>query len=326
MTTILVTGATGYIGSHTCVELVNEGFNVIALDSLANSHYSVIGKIAAITGKQIHFIRSNCIDGELPDHVDGIIHFAAHKSVGESVRDPGKYFDNNLSSLQAVMEHAKTKQIPVVFSSSACVYGDKYDGKLSEDLPKKPINPYGLTKSFGEEMLEAYDIAYGIPTSPLRYFNPIGAHPSGLLGDSTETNLMPYLLKVAVGDAPFLSIYGKDYNTPDGTAIRDYIHVTDIAKAHVKAITSLLDTGRTLPPINIGTGNGLSVLELVEAFRKSTGIDIKCKFEPRRKGDAARLVAANDRYLKYLSPTTHLSVEDMCITSMNFKIKEKGIL
>ncbi len=319
--TILVTGAAGYIGSHTCVELINSGFNVIGLDNFDNSSMATIYKIEAITRTTMQFITSNCVDGKLPKDIDGIIHFAAHKSVGESVQNPTKYFSNNIGSLNAILDHAKVLKVPVVFSSSACVYGDQYRELLHEDLELNPINPYGLTKVFGESMLKAADAAYGIPTAALRYFNPIGSHESGLLGDTTITNLMPYILKVATKEAPFLEVFGNDYNTPDGTAIRDYIHVTDIAKAHIKAIQHLIDTGKSLPPINIGNGEGLSVLQIVEAFEVATMLEIPYEFRPRRSGDAPTLVASNKRYRSLLSQDTHKSVEAMCRSALNFKLK-----
>jgi len=319
--TILVTGAAGYIGSHTCIELLKNNYSVIGLDSFANSRMATVYKMELISGHAIQFVRSNCMDQDLPSSIDGVIHFAAYKSVGDSVKSPGKYFENNNGSLNAVLDHARTIGAPLVFSSSACVYGNRYVGALHESLPKDPINPYGMTKSFGEDMLAAYTTAYGLPSVSLRYFNPIGSHPSGLIGDTTVTNLMPYILKVATKEEATLKIFGNDYDTADGTAIRDYIHVTDVAKAHIKALNYLLTEKESLPPINIGNGKGYSVLQIVKAFEEATQIEIPYEFHPRRAGDAASLVASNSSYKDLFGNTSTESLSSMCTSALNFKLK-----
>ena len=322
---ILVTGALGYIGSHTCVELLNAGHEVIGVDNLSNSKIEVLEHIQTITGKTMQFIKTDCV---VPVQefgvtftrapIDGIIHFAAYKSVGDSVKEPLKYYQNNIDGLRNILALAKRKKTPIVFSSSACVYGDQYSGDLYETLALNPINPYGVTKVMGERLVEDCDVAYGIPSVSLRYFNPIGSHESGLLGDSTITNLMPFILKVAAKEEPTLKIFGNNYHTFDGTAIRDYVHVVDIAKAHIKAL-ELISSGVSQTPINIGTGIGRSVLEVCRSFEKATGICIPYAFEPKRSGDAPYLVANNNRAKSVLKWTPELDLETMCSSAWNYK-------
>ena len=279
---ILITGGAGYIGSHTCVELQNSGYDIVVVDNLSNSKKGVLSRIEAITGKPVRFYQADVLDREAlreifrKEKIEAVIHFAGLKAVGESVQIPLAYYENNISGtvvLCQVMEEFSVKKI--VFSSSATVYGMSETMPLTEDMPLGAINPYGRTKLFNEYILR--DLTVSDPewsVSLLRYFNPIGAHPSGTIGEDPRgipNNLMPYIAQVAVGRLDHLNVFGNDYPTPDGTGVRDYIHVVDLAKGHVKAVQWVLEnTG--CDAVNLGTGHGVSVLDLVHAFEEATGV------------------------------------------------------
>jgi UDP-glucose 4-epimerase len=303
---ILVTGGTGYIGSHTCVELMNEGFGVVIADNLSNSDISTLDGIEKITGKRAFFEKTDLSDSEetslLFDKYPGIaavIHFAAYKAVGESVDFPLKYYYNNLNSLIHLLENMeKRKIVNIVFSSSCTVYGEPDKLPVTENAPIKPANsPYGNTKQICEEILrDSVAVNEDLKVISLRYFNPVGAHPSALIGElplGIPNNLVPFLTQTAIGLRDELRVFGNDYNTPDGSAIRDYINVVDLAKAHVTAIKRLLNkkNKKNLETFNLGTGRGVSVLEVINAFEKATGVKLKYKFVGRREGDVEKVFA-----------------------------------
>lgn len=309
--TILITGGAGYIGSHTCVELLDSGFEIVVVDNLSNSKIESIHRIERITGRSIPFHKVDITDRQALIEVfnrypiSAVIHFAGLKAVGESCQLPLAYYQNNISgtlTLLEVMAEHNVKQL--VFSSSATVYGDPHTVPISEDFPLKATNPYGRTKLFIEEILrdvQASD-AFNSSGTPwkiaiLRYFNPIGAHHSGLIGEDPNgipNNLMPYLSQVAIGKLPILSVFGNDYPTHDGTGVRDYIHVVDLAQGHIKALEYLMrqdDNNSLCDAFNLGTGNGYSVLDMVNTFSQVTGREIPHRITDRRPGDVASCYA-----------------------------------
>lgn len=289
MTRILVTGAAGYIGSHTCVALLNAGYDVVGVDNFINSSSSVYKSIESITGKRMRIFDIDCrTDFDVPEKVDAIIHFAALKSVGDSVAFPVKYYDNNVLSTVKVMDVANRHRAPVVFSSSACVYGDKTLRPVTESNNLCPINPYGETKMIGEQIIRNISNRLGLNYANLRYFNPIGSHASGLLGDISTTNLMPHIIKGATGGC--LQVFGDDYQTSDGYCVRDYVHVEDIADAHVKTVEYVLSNG-SIDAMNLGTGYGTSVVELINLFEQANLKKVNYEVVGRRDGDAPVLVA-----------------------------------
>ncbi len=331
---ILVTGGCGYIGSHTCVELLNENYEVVIIDNLSNSKEDVVNRIEQITNKKVKFYEGNVQDETLlkrifeENKIDGVIHFAGYKAVGESVKKPLMYYENNLEStitLLRIMNDFDCKNI--VFSSSATVYGVQESPKYVETMTRKETSsPYGTTKSMIEKIME--DLYYSDPTwtiSLLRYFNPVGAHSSGLIGENPNgipNNLMPYILKVAIGELPELTIFGNDYETPDGTCIRDYIHVVDLAKGHLCAITHALDNKGKLHTYNLGSGHGVSVKEIVDTFERVNNLKLNYKFGARREGDLPEFFADPSLALEELGWKTEQSIEDMCRDAYNFIIKE----
>lgn len=303
---ILVTGGTGYIGSHTAVELIEAGYEVVIIDNLSNSNIEVLDGIEAITGVRPVFFKGDCnniedlrrLFTENPG-IEGIINFAASKAVGESVQKPLLYYRNNLATLINLLDIMPGFGVKgIVFSSSCTVYGEPDKNPIDETAPIKPAtSPYGNTKQISEEIITDY-IASGAPVKSiiLRYFNPIGAHPSGKIGElpiGVPGNLVPYMTQAAAGIRPMLTVFGDDYNTPDGSCIRDYIDVVDLAKAHVIAMRRMLDRNDTdaIEIFNLGTGCGVSVLELIAAFKKATGVDIPYKIGPRRAGDIEKIWA-----------------------------------
>ena len=327
--TILVTGATGFIASHTCVELIEAGYEVVGIDNFANSKPEVLNKIKAITGVEIGFYEGDVNDANIlkkifSEHdICAAIHFAGLKAVGESVAKPLEYYHNNLGStitLCEVMRDFGCKNI--IFSSSATVYGNPQSLPITEDFPVGgTTNPYGTTKLMCERILQdlyVSDNEWGVCL--LRYFNPIGGHASGLLGEEPNgipNNLMPYIMKVAVGELPRLNVFGDDYPTKDGTGVRDYIHVVDLAKGHVCALNKLLkDNGVHI--YNLGTGNGFSVLELVKTFIEVNGVDVPYVISPRRDGDIAACYADASKAKKELGWSAEKTVVDMCRDSWNF--------
>jgi UDP-glucose 4-epimerase len=308
MKKILVTGGTGFIGSHTVVELQANGYNVIIVDNLSNSTIDVLDNIAAISGIKPAFEQFDLADQDLTadffkrnSDIDGIIHFAAFKAVGESMAKPLDYYRNNLLSLINLLEVMKTHAIPnIVFSSSCTVYGQPDELPVTEQAPLKPAwSAYGNTKQMCEEILRFSVAAHDFNTIALRYFNPIGAHKSALIGElplGIPGNLVPFITQTAIGKRECLSVYGDDYDTPDGTAIRDYIHVVDLAKAHVIAVERMLSKkGKSKMEIfNLGTGNGFSVLEVIKSFERVSGVKLNYKIVPRRPGDIEKVWADTD--------------------------------
>lgn len=324
---VLLTGAAGYIGSHTMVELMNAGYDVIGVDNFANSSKKVIDGIEKIVGKKPDFMEIDCADLEsfkevfckYPD-VSAAIHFAAYKAVGESVLQPIKYFRNNIDSLLNLISLMTTlgKGANIVFSSSCTVYGqpDKEHLPIKEEAPLKPAtSPYGRTKQMAEDILSDCIRAYdNLNVVNLRYFNPIGAHPSALIGElpnGVPQNLIPYITQTAAGIRECLSVYGDDYNTPDGSCIRDYIYVVDLAKAHVKAVGRLMSESHRLEIFNLGTGKGISVLELINDFIKATGVNLKYKIVGRRAGDVEQVWADPSKANKVLGWRAETSIEEI---------------
>lgn len=325
---ILVTGGTGYIGSHTVVELQNIGKEVVIVDNLLNSKIEVLDYIESITGKRPAFVQADVCDEEAMRklfstyEIDSVIHFAGLKAVGESVEKPLWYYSNNLVStmvLIKVMNEFGCKKI--VFSSSATVYGNNNPIPFSEEMPTSATNPYGMTKVMQERMLE--DIAFAdkdFSVALLRYFNPIGAHESGLIGDDPNgipNNLMPYVCRVATGKLPMLSVFGDDYPTPDGTGVRDYLHVVDLAKGHIAALNYLNDHKGVLT-VNLGTGKGTSVLDIIKAFEEHCGVKIAYKVTPRRAGDIAEVYASTKTAEEVLGWRAEKTLAEMCIDSYRY--------
>lgn len=318
---ILVTGGAGYIGSHTTVELLAAGYEVIILDDFSNSSPKVLDRLKTITGKNIAFYEGSILNKPFlnkifkENNIEAVIHFAAFKAVGESVKEPLKYYHNNITgtiSLLEVMAENKVKNI--VFSSSATVYGMNNISPLTEDMPTSATNPYGYTKVMMEQILN--DVAFADKewsVTNLRYFNPIGAHESGLIGEAPNgvpNNIMPYITQVAVGKLQELSIFGDDYDTPDGTGVRDYIHVVDLAKGHVLALKdNLATTGSHV--YNLGAGKGYSVLDLVKTFEKENGVTIPYTIKPRRAGDIATCYANSSKAKEVLGWTVQKTLADM---------------
>ncbi len=325
---ILITGGAGYIGSHTCVELLQNGFGVVVMDNYSNSSPDVIGKIETITGKKFPVYECDMLDydafGKIfeENQIDAVIHFAGLKAVGESVEKPLDYYHNNLTGtlnlLRLMKQHGVNR---LVFSSSATVYGMHNPAPFTEDMPVSATNPYGYTKVMIEQILR--DVCFADKSwkvALLRYFNPIGAHESGLIGENPNgipNNLMPYITKVAVGKLPELRVFGDDYPTPDGTGVRDYIHVCDLAAGHVKALRAL-DSFEGARAFNLGTGKGSSVLDVVHAFERASGVKIPYSVTPRRAGDIATCYADCSRAKMELGWEAKYSLDDMCRDSWNF--------
>ena len=316
---ILVTGGAGYIGSHTCVELLNEGFEVVVIDNFSNSKSSSLDAIKKITGKDFKFYEIDYLDKDALNKV-----FAGFKAVGESVQKPIEYYTNNISgalNLLDVMRKHNVKKF--VFSSSATVYGNPEKIPLTEDCKiGGTTNPYGTSKLFIEQILKdiyASDNSWDIII--LRYFNPVGAHESGLIGEDPKgipNNLMPYIAKVATKELKELSVFGNDYNTPDGTGVRDYIHVVDLAKGHVLALNKLEKEGKGLFIYNLGTGTGYSVLDLVHAYEKANNVKVPYKIAPRRDGDIATCYSDPTKAKNELGFVATKTIEDMCHDSYKF--------
>ncbi len=329
---VLVTGGAGYIGSHTAVLLLQAGKEIVVVDNLSNSSEEAISRIKQITGKDFKFYKNDIcsqadvenIFAENPDITD-VIHFAGLKAVGESVAKPLEYYDNNLTStlvLLKAMEKAGVKNI--VFSSSATVYGDPETVPITEDFPLSTTNPYGSTKLMIEMILK--DISKAKPEmriAILRYFNPLGAHESGLIGEDPQgipNNLVPYVAQVAIGKLAQLSVYGNDYDTVDGTGVRDYIHVVDLAKGHLAALEKL-GKGAGLYVYNLGTGNGYSVLQVISAFEKASGVKINYKISDRRPGDIAVCYADTKKAKEELNWSAQLGIDEMCKDTWNWQSK-----
>jgi UDP-glucose 4-epimerase len=322
MKKILVTGGAGYIGSHTCIELINAGYEPIIIDNLNNSKAMVVDRIEKICGKKpilyINDVRDKAALEKIFDEheISAVIHFAGHKAVGESNRIPLEYYKNNIDSTLVLCDVCKERNVKkIVFSSSATVYGVATEMPLKEGMPLGAINPYGRTKLFIEEILrDLYVADKDWSIALLRYFNPIGAHKTGLIGEDPKgipNNLMPYIAQVAVGKLEKLHVFGNDYKTVDGTGVRDYIHVVDLALGHVKAIDWALGT-TGCEAFNLGTGNGTSVLQLRDAFMKASGIDIPYVIDPRRPGDPDEVYAKPDKAREILGWEAKFGVDEMC--------------
>lgn len=332
---ILVTGGAGYIGSHTVVELLNADREVVIVDDFSNSKPEVLDAIRQITGKDFKFYELNYLDRKKLDkvfkenNIEAVMNFAGFKAVGESVQKPIEYYTNNISGTLTLLDVMRENNVKkFVFSSSATVYGDPEKVPLTESSPiGGTTNPYGRTKLYIEQILkDLYKADNSWDICILRYFNPVGAHESGLIGEEPQgipNNLMPYIVRVASGELEQLSVFGNDYNTPDGTGVRDYIHVVDLAKGHVKAIEKLDKESNGLYIYNLGTGNGVSVLDMVKAFEKSTGKKISYKIAPRREGDIASCFADVKKAEEELGWKAQKSLEDMCKDSWNYIVKKK---
>lgn len=330
MSTVLVTGGAGFIGSHTSVELLNAGYDIIILDNFVNSKPEILERIKELTGKDFKFYQADIRDEEAmtkvfaENKIDAVIHFAGLKSVPQSVKEPLNYYDNNIAGtvcLCRVMDKAGCKKL--VFSSSATVYGSKNPSPLKEDMPTGgTTNPYGTTKYFIEQILQdlcVSDSEWGV--SILRYFNPIGAHKSGRIGEDPNGipgNLMPYITQVAIGKLECLNVCGNDYPTPDGTGVRDYIHVVDLALGHIKALDRLLKV-KGCEVYNLGTGKGYSVLDVVKAFEKASGIKINYRIAPRRAGDVACCYADATKAKEVLGWQAQYDIDDMCADSWRWQ-------
>ena len=324
----LVTGGAGYIGSHTLIELDSAGYDFLVLDNFSNSNEEALSRVSKIIKKDIKFVEGDIRDEALLDslfkeyNIDSVIHFAGLKAVGESVEQPIKYYDNNVAgtiTLLKSMQKAGCKKI--VFSSSATVYGDPATLPIKEDFPLSTTNPYGQSKLMIEYILkDLYKSDNSFKISILRYFNPIGAHESGLIGEDPNdipNNLMPYISQVAVGKLDYLNVFGDDYNTPDGTGVRDYIHVVDLANAHVKALQAL--EKQNLIIVNLGTGNGYSVLEMVKAFEDASGKKIAYKIAQRRAGDIASCYADASLAKELLGWEAKRDLKQMCIDTWRWQ-------
>ena len=326
---VLVTGGMGYIGSHTVVELIKAGYTPIIIDNLINSNESILDKIETITGVKPKFYKKDLVsiaDIEeifVKEEINSVIHFAALKAVGESVEQPLEYYSNNLIGTLNLLQVMKKHRVNnFVFSSSATVYGSPKTNPILEDFPLSTTNPYGATKLMVEDMLR--DISKADPSlnvAILRYFNPVGAHKSGLIGEAPNgipNNLMPYITKVATGELEFLSVFGSDYDTHDGTGIRDYIHVIDLADGHLKALEKL-NSNPGLVTYNLGTGNGYSVLDIVKAFEKASGVKISYKLVDRRPGDIASCYANPEKAKNELKWCAKYGIDEMCEDSWRWE-------
>ncbi|MEG0615792.1 MAG: UDP-glucose 4-epimerase GalE [Oscillospiraceae bacterium] len=331
MDTILVTGGAGFIGSHTCVELQNGGYNVVIVDNFYNSKPETLEKIKDITGKQFKFYEADIRDFDAmskvfsENKIDAVINFAGLKAVGESVEKPIMYYENNIGGILTLLRAMdKFSCRKIVFSSSATVYGMNNPVPYNETMPISATNPYGYTKVMTEQILT--DISKSNPewsVSLLRYFNPIGAHKSGLIGENPNgipNNLLPYVAQIAAGKLEKLNVFGDDYDTPDGTGIRDYIHVVDLAKGHLCAVDYVLNH-KGVEAVNLGTGKGTSVLEIVAAFEKASGKKIPYTIVPRRAGDIATCYADTEKAKKLFGWSAEFSIDEMCKDGWNFTLK-----
>jgi UDP-glucose 4-epimerase len=331
MAKILVTGGAGYIGSHTCVELLNAGYEVVVVDNLVNSCEESLNRVRKLTGKELTFYKVNLLDREAleavfeKEKIDAVIHFAGLKAVGESVVKPLEYYHNNITGTLILCDVMRSHGVKsIVFSSSATVYGDPAFIPITEECPKGDItNPYGRTKGMLEQILT--DLHTADPewkVMLLRYFNPIGAHKSGRMGENPKgipNNLLPYITQVAVGKLECLGVFGNDYDTPDGTCIRDYIHVVDLADGHVKALTKMAKEGGGVWIYNLGTGTGYSVLDVIHAFEEANGLKVNYTFKPRRAGDIPACYADPAKAEAELGWKAKYGIREMCEDSWRWQ-------
>lgn len=327
---ILVTGGAGYIGSHTCVELLNNGYEVVVMDNLYNASEKAVERVQQITGKTLKFYNADMLDQPAMDQIfeaekpDAVIHFAGYKAVGESVAKPIEYYHNNMTGTLLLCDTMRKHGCKnIIFSSSATVYGDPLQIPISEECPKQnPTNPYGQTKTMLEQVL--MDIHRADPewnVTLLRYFNPIGAHKSGLIGEDPKgipNNLLPYVAQVAIGKLKCVGVFGNDYDTPDGTGVRDYIHVVDLARGHVKALEKFKENKGVLI-YNLGTGHGYSVLQVIAAFSKACGKEIPYEIKPRRAGDIATCYCTPAKAKAELGWEAEYGIEEMCADSWRWQ-------
>lgn len=331
MKNILVTGGAGYIGSHTCIELIKAGYGVVIVDNLINSKYEAVRRVEKIVGQPIKFYENDILDAAALDKIftenkiDAVINFAGLKAVGESVEKPLEYYHNNITGVLVLLDAMKRRGCKnIVFSSSATVYGNPHTVPIKEDFPLSATNPYGRTKLFIEDILrDLYVADKTFNIAILRYFNPVGAHESGLIGEDPNgipNNLCPYITKVAVGKLAKVRVFGNDYPTPDGTGVRDYIHVCDLAVGHVLALKKLFENSG-LYTVNLGTGVGYSVLDVIKAFSKALGKDIPYEFAPRRAGDIPECYADPSLAEKLIGFKTTRTLDDMCRDALNFQMK-----
>ena len=331
MKTILVTGGAGYIGSHTTIELIQSGYDVVVVDNLYNSKEEAVRRVEQIVGKKIKFYKADVLDKDAMREIfkkhdfSAVINFAGYKAVGESVQKPIEYYENNISGMLALIDVMREFNVKnLVFSSSATVYGNPHTVPITEDFPLSTTNPYGSTKLFIEYILK--DLAKADPEfniAILRYFNPIGAHPSGLIGEDPNgipNNLCPYITKVAVGKLKEVHVFGNDYPTKDGTGVRDYIHVVDLARGHVLAVNKLL-TKSGLFIVNLGTGRGYSVLEMINAFSKALGKEIPYVIDPRRPGDIHECYADPTKAYNLIGFKAEKTLDDMSRDALNWQTK-----
>jgi UDP-glucose 4-epimerase len=327
---VLITGGAGYIGSHTCVELLNSGYEIVVVDSLINSKEESLKRVREITGKDLKFYKVDLLDKEklenifITENIESVIHFAGLKAVGESVVVPLRYYNNNITGTLTLCELMQKHGVKnLVFSSSATVYGDPHKVPIEEDFPLSATNPYGRTKLMIEEILgDLYKADSTWNIAVLRYFNPVGAHKSGKIGEDPNgipNNLVPYISQVAVGKLKELSVYGSDYHTPDGTGVRDYIHVVDLALGHLKALEKL-KSNPGIESYNLGTGNGYSVLEMISAFANASGREIPYKLAPRRPGDIAACYADPSKAKIELKWSAKKGIDEMCADSWRWQL------
>jgi len=333
---VLITGGAGFIGSHTAVEFLNAGYEIVVMDNFSNSKPVVLDRIKEITGKDFKFYKADLLDLESMDRIfeenpeiDSVIHFAGYKAVGESCAKPVEYYHNNVTGTLMLADSMRRHGVKtIVFSSSATVYGDPDEVPIKESARVgNATNPYGETKVMIERILkDIYLSDKEWNVAVLRYFNPIGAHASGLIGEDPNgipNNLMPYITKVAMGKLPMLHVFGNDYDTHDGTGVRDYIHVVDLAKAHLRAL-EVIKERRGVDYFNIGTGNGYSVLDIVKAYKEATGIEIKYVIDPRRPGDIAACYADPTKAKEILGWEAEFGIFEMCRDSNNWQQKNPG--
>lgn len=329
---VLVTGGAGYLGSHACLKLLEEGYGVVALDNLSNSSSKSLERVEKLAGKELAFYEGDILDAAILDDIftkhdiDFCIHFAGLKAVGESVEKPWEYYNNNINGTLTLLDAMRRHNVKnIIFSSSATVYGDPVQIPITEECPKRSCtNPYGWTKSMIEQILmDMYKADNEWNIVILRYFNPVGAHESGMIGENPKgrpNNLMPYVTQVALGKLPELGVFGDDYDTPDGTCIRDYIHVVDLIDGHVKAIKKLEERSG-LSVYNLGTGKGVSVLELVNNFIKATGVNVPFKIKDRRAGDIPVCYSNPEKAFKELGWKAQFGIFEMCRDAWNWQMK-----